>query len=189
MNNGRCHPKKISGTKSLLTLLLLSVCCLTSNKGHTEEPVRDLMYKHQWLKPYKKLKTCIKSSATKFKLDEMLLLAVIAQERGSIGTRIKASDGTYDHNVMQINSVRKNELERLGYNWKRIKNEGCYHIYAATHLLSIEIREAGSVWKGVGRYHYDERGAKPIHHYKYRNLVAKKLRSLIAFYNNNIITY
>ncbi|QIR16533.1 lytic transglycosylase domain-containing protein [Shewanella aestuarii] len=161
---------------------------LANANASTTYPVRDTLYKKTQLKKYSAFKNCIFWQSQAFNVNELVLMSVLLTEYGDEDSKIKNQNQTYDYGLMQINDVRSEELLALGYNLEEVRTDGCKNIEAATHLLSLEIQRAGDVWLGVGRYHYNEKGKNPKHHYKYRARVNKKLESLLKVAKSSLNT-
>lgn len=182
----RCHPKQISGTKSTWVMIVCAVLFMALPSAHADAnegpTIRDRIYQKSQMSKYEEFKNCIYWEAKKNKIDELILMAVILAEYGDPETVSRNNDGTNDYSIMQINDVRMNEVEELGFDPQRTKVDGCYNIRVGSEILGNEIRNAGNnLWLGIGRYHYHEKGRNPHNHYKYRSRVANKLHYLINF--------
>ncbi|MBO1897651.1 lytic transglycosylase domain-containing protein [Shewanella sp. BF02_Schw] len=168
---------KVTLSFGLCAILFFSVP--VSANANSAHPVRDMLYKQTALKKYEKFKNCIFWQSKNFNVNELVLMSVLLAEHGNEDSKIKNQNKTYDYGLMQINDARTDELVALGYDLNEVRTDGCKNIEAATHIISLEIERAGDVWLGVGRYHYNENGKYPKHHYKYRARVNKKLDSLL----------
>ncbi|MDI5833291.1 lytic transglycosylase domain-containing protein (plasmid) [Shewanella xiamenensis] len=183
----RCHPKKISGTKSTWVFLaigavILMMQSLAYAETRNSSTIRDRIYSNSQMSKYKEFKNCIYWEAKKNKIDELILMAVILAEFGDPETVSRNNDGTNDYSIMQINDVRMGEVVDRGFDPQRTKIDGCYNIRVGSEILGSEIKNANyNLWLGIGRYHYHEKGKNPHNHYKYRARVANKLHYLIGF--------
>ena len=129
------------------------------------------------LGPNNQYESCVYQAAASYQLPVELILAIMKVEGGRPGSMVKNKNNTYDHGIMQINTVNLNRFR--GYLTKeQIVWDGCANIYAGSWLLKSEINLAGGdVWKGVGNYH----SRTPYHHRKYQLMVwgaAKKVRPI-----------
>lgn len=118
---------------------------------------------------------CVASNAAKFGVNEVFLLAILLQERGPITGKISNRNGSYDYGVTGINTVREQEIKKVGLSLYDVGTNPCAAIKATAYLLSVEIKDASSVITGIGNYHYDEKGKYPHNHYRYRNQVISKI--------------
>jgi hypothetical protein len=133
---------------------------------------------------YKAYAYCTAKSAKTFKINEIYLLAVMLQERGPAIGKLTTNNGSYDHGVTGINTVRAKEVEKIGLTLSKIENNPCYAIFAAAYLLSEEIKAAPSVLTGIANYHYDEKGKYPHNHYRYKSDIAKKIKKITSIILN-----
>jgi len=179
-------PLKI--TLSFLFLFVMTVTPPVSANANSGFPVRDLLYKKTPLKKYEKFKNCIFWQSQNFNVNELVLMSVLLAEYGDEQSKIKNKNKSYDYGFMQINDARSDELISLGYDLNEVRTDGCKNIEAGTHILSLEIERAGDLWLGVGRYHYNEKGEYPRHHYKYRARVNRKLESLLQVAKKSLNT-
>lgn len=148
-------------------------------EAEAPHPTRNAVYGYSGISAYSQYKNCVYWMAKKHKVEEILVLSVIAQERGTPNRSKRNRDGTFDHSIMQINDKRENQLTAAGYSFERIKTDPCYNIDAGTFLLANELNKAPDTWTGVGRYHYGEWGAYPRHHHKYKSSVYRHFISLV----------
>jgi hypothetical protein len=163
----------------LLSIFLISFDVTAS------QLVKDKIYSTH-MKKYSKYRKCIKFTAETFNLPEMLLLAVLKTEGGTMGQcniikskKNKVMNNTKDCGPMQINTVRSAQIENIGMSYSEVTNSACKNIVAGGFILAYEINKSGDFWSGVGNYHYHKSGPAPRHHYKYINLVYKNWQSLL----------
>ena len=171
---------------SIFICTIFSFAVTATAHANSVHPVRDMLYKQTPLKKYEKFKNCIFWQSKNFNVNELVLMSVLLAEHGDENSKIKNKNKTYDYGLMQINDARTDELVALGYDLNEVRTDGCKNIEAATHIISLEIERAGDVWLGVGRYHYNENGKYPKHHYKYRARVNKKLDSLLKIAKSSL---
>lgn len=135
---------------------------------------RDLLYQ-EFLPELASHKLCVKLAAQLEGVDELVLMGILGQERGYKNPVKRNNNGTFDHGVAHINTVREKELKHFPFDLEETIFNPCASILAAAHLVSTEIKQANDVWQGVGNYHYDIRGKHPRHHWRYRDAVKKRV--------------
>ncbi|GGB66186.1 hypothetical protein GCM10011607_28580 [Shewanella inventionis] len=175
-------------TPLLFVSLYFGFSHISNASSSSTYPVRDMLYEQTQLKKYSRFKNCIFWQAKAFNVNELVLMSVLLAEYGDENSKNRNNDKTYDYGLMQINDARTEELLELGYKLDEVRTNGCKNIEAATHILSREIERAGDVWLGVGRYHYNENGKNPKHHYKYRARVNSKLQTLLKVAKKSLNT-
>ena len=132
---------------------------------------------------------CVEKAAEHYKLDPALLYSVIIVEHGKNGVAIQNDNGTLDLGVMQINTVWLPELhKRYGISARELAQRPCLNVEAGAYILSRQLRETGSVWKGVGYYHsrtyrLSKRYAMKVRHIYY---AIKRQWKRLYHSNNNI---
>lgn len=121
---------------------------------------------------------CLAGSAARYGVNEVFLLAVLLQERGPLIGKLSNNNGSYDYGVTGINTVREQEIRRVGLSLYDVGTNPCAALKATAYLLSEEIKSAPSVMAGIGNYHYDIKGEYPHNHYRYRNQVISKIEKI-----------
>lgn len=97
---------------------------------------------------------CVEKAASHYKLDPALLYSVIIVEHGKNGVAIQNDNGTLDLGVMQINTIWVPKLsKRYGLTARDLAQKPCLNVEAGAYILSEQLKETGSTWKGVGYYH------------------------------------
>lgn len=137
-------------------------------------------------KPLEPYMQCITFAASSYELNEFVLLSVLLVEQGYTAPLRKNNNGTIDHGFGQINSVREDEIKKIGLTLADIALNPCKNILATAYILKKEILEADDVWTGVANYHYDISGTYPNHHFKYRQKIISRFYSLISIAKANI---
>jgi hypothetical protein len=158
--------------KAFILLLALSFSVSSFSADKRARVYKEVMPE---FKPYAR---CVASNAARFGVNEVFLLAVLLQERGPIAGKLSNKNGSYDYGVTGINTVREQEIRRVGLSLYDVGTNPCAAIKATAYLLSVEIKMASSVMTGIGNYHYDEKGKYPHNHYRYRNEVSSKIEKI-----------
>jgi hypothetical protein len=131
-------------------------------------------------KPLSDYKHCISFASNMYKVHELVLMSVLLTEDGYLAPLKKNHNGTYDHGFGQINSVRKDEVAKIGFTMEELVINPCKNIIATSYLLSTEINDAEEIWTGVANYHYSNTGKYPKNHFRYKNEVLNQYLSLVA---------
>ncbi|WP_224558171.1 lytic transglycosylase domain-containing protein [Pectobacterium versatile] len=119
---------------------------------------------------------CITEAAMCFKINPLLIKAIIWQESGNRQHAItKNKNNTIDVGLMQINSIHFKELSSIGISEKTLRENSCANVFSGTWILHKTIQRHGYTWDGIGNYH----SSTPHHHDKY----IKKIISIIAHKN------
>jgi hypothetical protein len=131
-------------------------------------------------KPLGDYKHCISFASKTYKVHELVLMAVLLTEGGYLAPLKRNANGTYDHGFGQINSVRKEEVAKIGFSMEELVINPCKNILATSYLLSTEIKDAAELWTGVANYHYSNAGKHPKYHFRYKINVFNQYLSLVA---------
>ena len=125
---------------------ILALALLLSSSVHASEDKRARVYKEVMPEyfPYAK---CAAMSAAHYGLNEIYVLAVLLQERGPIKGRLPTKNGSFDYGVTGINTVREQEIERIGLSLNQVGSNPCAAIHAAAYLLAEEIKEFEEVFQ------------------------------------------
>lgn len=122
---------------------------------------------------------CINQAALTYQVPARLVLAVLATEGGRVGTATPNKNGSVDYGPMQINSRWLPVLRAYGYTSQQLQYDPCINVQVGTWILSKNIAQASTVWRGVGNYN----SRKPSLNIRYQNKVAEVdhlLRSYLA---------
>lgn len=106
---------------------------------------------------------CVWHQAAFWKIDPVLLLAILQQEKGVNGKCVKNKNGTCDIGPAGINNrpaALKELAQHMGHGDSSVKEftnrlytEACFNVGAGAAMLRKKIDEAGGdVWKGVAWY-------------------------------------
>jgi|TARA_Y100001934_G_scaffold255887_1_gene323370 hypothetical protein len=131
-------------------------------------------------KPLIQYMECITTASITFNLDEIVLISLLLVEDGYLAPVRENNNGTFDHGFGQINSVRRNEIEVLGFTLEELAHSPCKNIMATAYLLKQEINQADDYWTGVANYHYDVKGKYPKNHFRYKGDVFQQYLSLVS---------
>ena len=137
-------------------------------------------------KPLKDHMKCLTIASDAYDVNEFLVLSVLLVEGGFNAPIRKNNDGTYDHGLGQINTVRQAEIAKIGLTLEEVTNDPCKNIIGTSYILRTEIDEANDVSVGVGNYHYDVKGKWPHHHYNYRQRVINKYLRILSIAKRHI---
>jgi hypothetical protein len=106
---------------------------------------------------------CMVRAAEYFRVPLSILLAVRAQEAGTVGMAQLNVDGSYDYGIMQINSRWLPLLSPVGYTAAVLQDQECANVVAGAWILARELKRAGAwnrsrpqaqaFWRAVGAYH------------------------------------
>jgi DNA polymerase III delta prime subunit len=94
---------------------------------------------------------------------------VLVTEGGRVGSAIQNKNGSVDYGPMQINSCWLPMLQTYGYTQQQIQYDPCINVQVGTWILSKNIAQAATLWRGVGNYN----SKKPNLNIRYQNKVAE----------------
>ncbi len=149
--------------------LLISLVKEIHAKGYTLDPTRSLINRSDL------------EAATRFRINPLLLAAVVKHESGETCMANRNTDGSYDLGRAQINTIHAEELyERKGIKLSDIAcDDRTNSNIGAWHLRNKIVEGNGDPWVGVGRYH-DKRS-------RYAVPYIKKVRAMyITLLNRSI---
>lgn len=116
---------------------------------------------------------CIQAAAQRYRVEPVLILAILSTEGGRPGLARLNRNGSYDLGPMQVNTLW---VSRAGLNAQQLRDHGCYNVFVGTAILANElVRSAGDMGAGIGNYH----SRTPKHHERYRRQVRQQLRRLL----------
>ncbi|MDY0300848.1 MAG: lytic transglycosylase domain-containing protein [Trichlorobacter sp.] len=116
---------------------------------------------------------CFNEAAKRYGISPRILWAIAKVESGGNPRAINYNkNGTYDYGLMQINSIHKPELERVGIKWESLADP-CTSVYVAAWLLSQHVQQYGYTWDAVGAYH----SKTPSKRKRYAALVGGQLKA------------
>ncbi len=121
-----------------------------------------------------KQRDCIEEAAQCFKINPLLIQAIIWQESKNNQQAItKNSNKTTDLGIMQINTVNIDTLNVMGINKTMLTENRCANVFAGSWLLKQHINHQGYTWHSIGSYN----SQTPV----YRDTYAKKIIRIIAY--------
>ncbi len=88
----------------------------------------------------------------------------------------KNSNGTYDLGMMQVNTIWKNQLLKIGIT-ENMLFDPCQNIYVGTWILAQNIKKYGYGWEAIQRYNGRDTQLKYAH----------KVYKMIVQYNPKLI--
>ncbi|WP_010598550.1 lytic transglycosylase domain-containing protein [Rickettsiella massiliensis] len=124
---------------------------------------------------------CINRAALMYQVPARLILAVLAIEGGRRGSAIQNKNGSVDYGPMQINSCWLPMLQTYGYTQQQIQYDPCINVQVGTWILSKNIAQAATLWRGVGNYN----SKKPNLNRRYQNKVAEVDRLLQSYLSSS----
>lgn len=123
--------------------------------------------------------SCVTSSARDYRLNPMILLAVLKVEsNGRTGIVSPNKNGTHDLGPAQFNTNTWAKRFEVKYNIPReaLINDMCQAIRAMAFAVRTEIDSAGGdFWRGVGNYH----SRTPVFHQRYLGLIEAAHRKML----------
>ena len=165
-------------------ILLMASTPVNANDAYPGK-IREAIYS-SIAKPLKKHMKCLTIAADAFDVNEFIVLSVLLVEAGYQSPVRKNNDGTFDHGLGQINTVRESEIAKIGLSLKDVESDPCKNIIGTSYLLKTEIEEAKDISIGIGNYHYDLKGKWPHNHYSYRQRVFNKYLHIISIAKKHI---
>lgn len=98
--------------------------------------------------------TCYDYAGQIYGVSPDLLRAISHQEnpKGDPLLVRRNTNGTYDHGLMQINSIWIKEIERYGYTRAHLFDP-CANVVIGAWILKNQIAKKGYTWDAVGMYH------------------------------------
>ena len=120
---------------------------------------------------------CVITAAKSYNVPPDLMLAVRSVERGVTGQSVGNTNGTRDHGEPGLNTETLQELDKRGWDTKRISYDGCYGMYAASYWMRTKLLEAKyknqPLLSRAARYN----SATPEHNQKYQARLAPFLQA------------
>jgi len=118
---------------------------------------------------------CSIQAAQHYHIPALVMLAVVEQEGGKPGERVRNSNGTYDYGSMQMNTVFLDELKAYGIREKHVLAKGCYPFALAAWRLAGHLRnDQGDLWQRAANYH----SRTPYYNQIYRNRLQQRAASI-----------
>ena len=96
---------------------------------------------------------CINQAAIAYHVPATLILSVLAVEGGAVGLASANRSGTVDYGPMQINSIWLSKIRLYGYTQHQLQYDPCVNVKVGAWILSQNIANAATTWRGVGSYH------------------------------------
>jgi hypothetical protein len=97
---------------------------------------------------------CSVQAASHYRIPPLVFLAVAEQEGGKPGQKVRNSNGTYDYEAMQINTVSLSDLSPYGINKNHVLAKGCYPYYLAAWRIAGHLQnDQGDIWQRAANYH------------------------------------
>ncbi len=96
---------------------------------------------------------CINQAAIAYHVPATLILSVLAIEGGAVGLASANKNGTVDYGPMQINSIWLSKIRLYGYTSHQLQYDPCVNVKVGAWILSQNIANASTAWRGVGSYH------------------------------------
>ena len=113
---------------------------------------------------------CVHDNARDYKLNPLILLAILKVESNGKAVVGQNTNGTQDIGPAQFNTKYWFKTLTVKYRIppEALMNDMCQVLRALGFAVRTEINAAGGdFWRGVGNYH----SRTPVHHYKYIRLV------------------
>jgi soluble lytic murein transglycosylase-like protein len=96
---------------------------------------------------------CINQAAINYHVPAALIISILAIEGGRVGSASSNKNGTFDYGPMQINSIWMPKIQAYGYTKEQIQYDPCSNVTVGAWILSQNITQSSTVWRGVGGYH------------------------------------
>ena len=96
---------------------------------------------------------CINQAAIAYHVPATLILSVLAVEGGAVGLASANKNRTVDYGPMQINSISLSKIRLYGYTQHQLQYDPCVNVKVGAWILSQNIANAATTWRGVGSYH------------------------------------
>ena len=96
---------------------------------------------------------CINQAAIAYHVPATLILSVLAVEGGAVGLASANKNGTVDYGPMHINSIWLSKIRLYGYTQHQLQYDPCVNVKVGAWILSQNIANAATTWRGVGSYH------------------------------------
>ena len=126
---------------------------------------------------------CINQAALVYHVPARLILSILAIENGRVGTASANKNGTFDYGPMQINSMWLSKVRAYGYTKEQLRYDPCINVAVGTWILSQNIANANTPWRGIGGYH-----SHTTHlNFRYQNKVSEVYQLLSRYLSNNTV--
>ncbi|MES2141773.1 MAG: lytic transglycosylase domain-containing protein [Pseudomonadota bacterium] len=127
---------------------------------------------------------CINQAALVYHVPAKLILSILAIENGRVGIASANKNGTFDYGPMQINSVWLSKIHAYGYTKEQLQYDPCVNVAVGTWILSQNIANADTTWRGIGGYHSHTTNLN----FRYQNKVSEVYQLLSHYLSNNTVS-
>lgn len=127
---------------------------------------------------------CINQAAMVYHVPARLILSVLAIEGGRVGLASPNKNGTFDYGPMQINSIWLSRIQAYGYTEQQLRYDPCANVVVGTWILSQNIANASTTWRGIGGYH----SHTPTLNYHYQTKVSEAYQLLSHYLSDPTIS-
>lgn len=125
---------------------------------------------------------CINQAAVAYHIPATLILSVLAVEGGRAGSASPNKNGTFDYGPMQINSIWVPQIQVYGYTKQQLQYNACVNVMVGAWILSQDIANASTAWRGVGSYH----SHTSTLNYRYQTQVSEVYQLLSQYLSSSI---
>jgi hypothetical protein len=123
---------------------------------------------------------CVNKAAVIYHVPAKLILSVLVIEGGHVGLALANKNGSFDYGPMQINSIWLPQIQKYGYTQRQLQYDPCVNVMVGTWILSQNIANASTTWRGVGGYH----SHTPTLNYHYQTKVSEVYQLLSRYLSN-----
>lgn len=124
---------------------------------------------------------CIHQAATCFKVNPLLIQAIIWKESYNRQETINFNkNNTHDVGVMQINSIHFNLLNKIGISEDTLIKNSCTNVFSGVWILRNMVNQYGNTWEAIGRYHSKTPSLRNSYSLSIINIIIKKHNSINA---------
>jgi hypothetical protein len=121
---------------------------------------------------------CVVATISRYQLPPNLLVGVLAQENGRVGTASPNANGSYDYGPAQINSAWLKTLKDYKVTAKDLQWNGCMNIWVSGWIMRRCLNKfSQNAWMAIGCYHTGENPRTDTHvrrMYSYAGEIQKK---------------
>ncbi|BBB15816.1 Soluble lytic murein transglycosylase and related regulatory proteins [Candidatus Rickettsiella viridis] len=124
---------------------------------------------------------CINQAAVTYHVPAKLILSILAIEGGRVGLASSNKNGSFDYGPMQINSIWLAKIQQYGYTQQQLQYDPCANVMVGTWILSQNIANASTTWRGIGGYHSHTTALN----YRYQKKVSEVYQLLSHYLSNS----
>ncbi|HGP3143665.1 TPA: lytic transglycosylase domain-containing protein [Pseudomonas aeruginosa] len=121
---------------------------------------------------------CVVATIQRYQIPATLIVGILGQENGRVGTASRNSNGSVDYGPGQVNSIWLATLAPYGVTAKDLQWDGCKNLWVSGWIMRRCLNKFNNnAWMAIGCYHAGENPRTDTHvrrMYSYAGLVQEK---------------